>query len=202
MHREVFPQRDELFLVDIQSSGLCKAVGLFLWEQLSLLIDMYMYMYATDWYVLVCHWLWQKGRRRAVVSHFKPAQPPVCADDFWRLHVNYLTYTVDKKKKRKKTWTRNFRTKKIIVYSAFNFSQTLCDFKKIDFWSDWAQIFRKDSLCQPLAPNFFFCGVIREVRESHFTDRITHRQSVKLIRNLEFRESFAELYVHVQRTPW
>ena len=33
-------------------------------------------------------------------------------------------------------------------------------FKKIDFWSDWAQIFRKDSLCHPLAPNFFFGGVI------------------------------------------
>ena len=29
--------------------------------------------------------------------------------------------------------------------------------------SDWAQIFRKDSLCHPLAPNFFFGGVIFKI---------------------------------------
>ena len=39
-------------------------------------------------------------------------------------------------------------------------------------------------------------------RDSHFTDRITYRQSVKLIRNLEFRASSAQLYVYVWRTPW
>ena len=39
-------------------------------------------------------------------------------------------------------------------------------------------------------------------RDFHFTDRITYRQSVKLIRNLEFRASSAQLYVYVWRTPW
>ena len=48
-------------------------------------------------------------------------------------------------------------------YSAFrNFFPKLW-FKKIDFWSDWAQIFRKDSLCHPPAPNFFFGGVIFKI---------------------------------------
>ena len=35
---------------------------------------------------------------------------------------------------------------------------------------------------------------VERFRDSHFTDRITYRQSVKLIRNLEFRASFAQLY--------
>ena len=43
---------------------------------------------------------------------------------------------------------------------------------------------------------------IREVPDLHFTDRITYRQSVKLIRNLEFRASFAQLYVNIWRTLW
>ena len=43
---------------------------------------------------------------------------------------------------------------------------------------------------------------IERFRDSHFTDRITYRQSVKLIRNLEFRASSAQLYVYVWRTPW
>ena len=38
---------------------------------------------------------------------------------------------------------------------------------------------------------------IERFRDFHFTDRITYRQSVKLIRNLEFRASFAQLYVYV-----
>ena len=40
-------------------------------------------------------------------------------------------------------------------------------------------------------------ATIERFRDSHFTDRITYRQSVKLIRNLEFRASFAQLYVYV-----
>ena len=45
-------------------------------------------------------------------------------------------------------------------YSAFrNFFPKFCLILKIDFWSDWAPNFRKDSLCHPLAPNFFF-GVV------------------------------------------
>ena len=43
---------------------------------------------------------------------------------------------------------------------------------------------------------------LERFRDSHFTDRITYRQSVKLIRNLEFRASSAQLYVYVWRTPW
>ena len=50
------------------------------------------------------------------------------------------------------------------------------------------------------------CGRERQAlerfRDSHFTDRITYRQSVKLIRNLEFRASSAQLYIYVWRTPW
>ena len=38
---------------------------------------------------------------------------------------------------------------------------------------------------------------IERFRDSHFTDRITYRQSVKLIRNLELRASSAQLYVYV-----
>ena len=45
-------------------------------------------------------------------------------------------------------------------------------------------------------------GQWERFRDSHFTDRITYRQSVKLIRNLEFRASSAQLYVYVWRTPW
>ena len=49
-------------------------------------------------------------------------------------------------------------------YSAFgNFFPNFVWFKKIDFWSDWAQIFRKDSLCHPPAPNFFFGRVIFKI---------------------------------------
>ena len=40
-------------------------------------------------------------------------------------------------------------------------------------------------------------STLERFRDSHFTDRITYRQSVKLIRNLEFRASFAQLYVYV-----
>ena len=35
--------------------------------------------------------------------------------------------------------------------------------KSISGLSDWAQIFRKDSLCHPLAPNFSFGGVIFKI---------------------------------------
>ena len=42
-------------------------------------------------------------------------------------------------------------------------------------------------------------AVIERFRDSRFTDRITYRQSVKLMRNLEFRASFAQLYVYVWR---
>ena len=45
-------------------------------------------------------------------------------------------------------------------------------------------------------------ATLERFRDSHFTDRITYRQSVKLIRNLEFRASSAQLYVYVWRTPW
>ena len=44
-------------------------------------------------------------------------------------------------------------------------------------------------------------GLLERFRDSHFTDRITYRQSVKLIRNLEFRASSAQVYVYVWRTP-
>ena len=46
---------------------------------------------------------------------------------------------------------------------------------------------------------FYSCFkvTLERFRDSHFTDRITCRQSVKLIRNLEFRASSAQLYVYV-----
>ena len=37
---------------------------------------------------------------------------------------------------------------------------------------------------------------IERFRDFHFTDRITYRQSVKFIRNLEFRASFAQLLLN------
>ena len=44
--------------------------------------------------------------------------------------------------------------------------------------------------------------IIERFRNSHFTDRITYGQSVKLICNFEFRVSSAQLYVCVWCTPW
>ena len=41
--------------------------------------------------------------------------------------------------------------------------------------------------------------LLERFRDSHSTDRITYQQSVKLIRNLEFRASSAQLYVYVWR---
>ena len=44
--------------------------------------------------------------------------------------------------------------------------------------------------------------LLERFRDFHIKDRITYRQSMKLIRNLEFRASSAQLYVYVWRTPW
>ena len=44
--------------------------------------------------------------------------------------------------------------------------------------------------------------LIERFHDSEFTDRITYRQSVKLIRNLEFRAISAQLYVYEWSTPW
>ena len=54
-------------------------------------------------------------------------------------------------------WKIEFVTPIFFSYSAFRiFSQFSFDLKKIDFWSDWAQIFRRDSQCHSPALNFFF----------------------------------------------
>ena len=42
--------------------------------------------------------------------------------------------------------------------------------------------------------------VLERFRDSHFTDRITYRQSVKLIRNLEFRASQTKLSIRQEKT--
>ena len=60
-------------------------------------------------------------------------------------------------------------------------------------------------ICEFVLPNTAvqsLFSLLERFRDSHFTDRITYRQSVKLIRNLEFRASSAQLYVYVWRTPW